>query len=82
MKSLPLPIDGILIIDEVEHISPNVVFDDSPLSYLPDRKYSKHDIQASLHSVDSSVQNVDFSSYHYVITIGGRLVGKIDCSDQ
>lgn len=81
MRSLPAPIEGILIIEQVEHISPHVVFDDAPLSYLPDRKYSKHDGKTSFHSIDSSVQCVDFSSYHYVITVGGRLVGKIDCSD-
>ena len=74
---------GLQIIDEMEHISPHVVFDDSPISYLQDGGFAGlgHRFFEG-QGRDGSVECYDPSKLTYqVITIGGRLIGKIDCSD-
>lgn len=69
--------------DELEHLSPHVVFDDSPISYLQDGGFAGlgHRFFEG-QGKDGSVQCYDPSKITFqVITFGGRLIGKIDCSD-
>lgn len=71
------------IIEEMDHISPHVVFDDSPLSYLQDGGFAGlgQRFQEGM-GIDHSVQCYDPTNLTYhVITIGGCLIGKIECSD-
>jgi hypothetical protein len=64
---------------QMKHQTPHIVFDEAPLSYLLEGR-GMHYNQAR--GMDHSVKCEDPSTicYHVIIP-GGRLIGKIECSD-